>query len=344
MSKMELNVTSSRQTCTTHVDDGLDHQGLNVQLYRKVYLIRMAEEAICAHYFEDEMKTPMHMSMGGEAIAGGVCQALKRHDQVLGTYRSHGLYLAKTMESDCFFAELYGKETGTSRGKGGSMHLIAPDDGLVCTSAVVASTIPVAMGIAWSNKMQKNDRMTAVFFGDGAADAGVFWETVNFCGLNHLPLLFVCEDNRIAVHTARDQRQSFERIEQLTKQFGLLTYHCESTDARDIYDLTKYALTEMRRTGKPALMRLEYYRYLEHVGVNEDFDAGYRAKSEYEEWRQRDPITILRQRLVKDGVPEDVIENAEKEIREQVTRSVQLAKEAPFTNRSEVCVGVFGCE
>ena len=173
---------------------------LNVELYRKMCLIRTAETAICEHYPEDELKTPMHMSMGGEAICAGVCHALKAEDQVLGTYRSHGIYLAKTMETDRFFAEMYGRATGTSRGKAGSMHLMAPEHGLICTSAIVASHIPVALGAAFVNKATDNGQTVAVFFGDGAIDEGVFWESLNFACLRKLPVMFVCEDNGFAVH------------------------------------------------------------------------------------------------------------------------------------------------
>ena len=152
---------------------------LNLELYKKVYLIRSVEDAICKNYIDDHMKTPMHMSMGGEAIASGICHALSPQDQVLGSYRSHALYLAKVGETEEFFAEMYGKKTGMVQGKGGSMHLIAPDEGLISTSAIVGTGIPVGVGAAFANKTHKNGKITVVFFGDGAIDEGVFWESVN---------------------------------------------------------------------------------------------------------------------------------------------------------------------
>ena len=129
---------------------------LNLALYKKLYLIRKSEEEICDRYMQDEMKTPMHMSMGEEAIVSGICHALSQQDRVLGTYRTHALYLAKTGETDQFFAEMYGKSTGMIRGKGGSMHLIAPDAGLISTSAIVATGIPVGVGASFANKVKKN--------------------------------------------------------------------------------------------------------------------------------------------------------------------------------------------
>ncbi len=143
---------------------------LNFDLYKKLYLARRAEEKIREHYMEDEMKTPMHMSMGEEAIAVGICHALKAEDQVFATYRSHAIYLAKTQKIDDFFAEMYGKDTALLKGKGGSMHMCAPESGFMGTSAIVASIIPVAVGVAFANKQMGNGKLATVFFGDGATD------------------------------------------------------------------------------------------------------------------------------------------------------------------------------
>jgi len=167
---------------------------LNIELYKTMYLIRKTEEKIQEHYHEDEMKTPMHMSMGEEAIAVGVCHALKAKDQIFGTYRSHAIYLAKTQNINDFFAEMYGKDTALLKGKGGSMHMCNPDGGFMGSSGIVASAIPVAVGAAFANKTVKNEKYVAVFFGDGAANEGVFWESLNVACLMKLPIIFVCAD------------------------------------------------------------------------------------------------------------------------------------------------------
>jgi TPP-dependent pyruvate/acetoin dehydrogenase alpha subunit len=148
---------------------------LRTNLYKKMYLIRRAEQGILDYYATDAMKTPMHMSMGEEAAVVGVCAVLKKTDQVLGTYRSHALYLAKTGDTKKFFAEMYGKTTGIADGKVGSMHLSSPEHGHPISSAIVAGAIPVAVGIAYANKYRKTGAITAVFFGDGALEEGVFW-------------------------------------------------------------------------------------------------------------------------------------------------------------------------
>jgi len=302
---------------------------LNRAFYRTMYMIRKVEDTIQAHYLEDEMKTPMHMSMGEEAIAAGVCHALKPGDQVLGSYRSHGIYIAKTQETDKFFAEMYGKVTGTSKGKAGSMHLIAPDAGLVCTSAIVGSSIPVALGVAFANRYFKNDKMTAVFFGDGAIDEGVFWESLNFACLQKLPVLFICEDNGFAVHSHTYERHGYDSIADIVKKFNCNVFQSDSTDVETIYELTKNAIKTTCDNQRPSFLYLKYYRYLEHVGVSEDFKTGYRSRDDFEKWLKVDPVHLQKEKLLK-LIGEDEVVSLEKDVDEQVELSRLKARQADF--------------
>jgi len=313
----------------------MNEKELNLSLYRKVYLIRKAEDSIRANYASDKMKTPMHMSTGEEAIAAGVCEALRPQDQILGTYRSHGIYLAKTGETDRFFAEMYGKATGMAKGKGGSMHLTAADAGLICTSAIVGTTIPVAVGAAYANKILKNGKAVAVFFGDGAVDEGVFWESLNSACVMKLPVLFVCEDNGFAVHISSEQRHGYKSIVEIVKRFDCKVFSERTTDPEAIYQVTLRAIEAMRRLQRPSFLHLAYYRYLEHVGVNEDFNAGYRDRSEYEKWRNVDPVALQRRKLGK-WFSEEEIKAVEKAINEQVERSIKRADDAPFSRAEEL--------
>ena len=320
----------------------MERKELNIELYRKLYLIRTAENGIRKYYHEDDMKTPMHMSMGEEAIIVGACQALGPEGQVFGSYRSHAIYLAKTGETEGFFAEMYGKITGVARGKAGSMHMSAPESGLMCSAAIVASTIPLAVGTAFANKALNTGRATAVFFGDGAMDAGVFWESLNSACLMKLPVLFICEDNDLAVHTRRHQRHGFRSATDVAAQFECSVFHSDSTDSEEIFRITSAALQDMRKTGRPSFLRFKWYRYLEHVGVNEDFDAGYRSKDEYQDWFKRDPISLQRDKLLReDWCTESFLTSIEEGINAQVERSVALAKAAPFSNREELYLGLF---
>ncbi|MEW6040561.1 MAG: thiamine pyrophosphate-dependent dehydrogenase E1 component subunit alpha [Elusimicrobiota bacterium] len=315
---------------------------LNLELYKKVYLIRKSEQEIIKYYPEDEMKTPMHMSMGEEAIAAGICHALKEDDQVFGTYRSHALYLAKTLDTYNFFAEMYGKATSLLKGKGGSMHLCAPNEGFMGTSAIVSSIIPVAVGAAFSNKTRKTGKVVAVFFGDGALDEGVFWESLNAASLLKLPVIFVCENNGFAVHTAAVSRQGYKSISEIVNRFKCRVYENVTTDAEVIYKLALKAVGAARKDSMPVFLHFRYYRYLEHVGINEDFDAGYRSRKEFEKWLKVDPVKLLRKKLLKLGCNEGEIKKIESSIDTEIEKNIQSAKAAPFSEKSELYKEVLG--
>ncbi len=313
-----------------------------IALYKKVYLIRTAEEAIIQYYSEDEMKTPMHMSMGEEALVVGVCHALTDKDQVLGTYRSHALFLAKTQDVNMFFAEMYGKTSGSADGKSGSMHLSKPSKGMILSSAIVGSSISTAVGVALANKMQKNNKITAVFFGDGAVDAGTFWESLNFACLSKLPILFVLEDNGIAVHTDQSLRYGYNQIETLIEQYQCDLYQSDSTNVYDIYNLTVQAIEKMRATQRPVFMKLKYYRYLEHVGVNFDFHDNYRDEQEYKRWLERDPVVSKREFILNNNIlPIEKLEAIETSIRNKINDGVVLAKSSPFSPINVLTKDVF---
>lgn len=314
---------------------------LNIELYKKVYLIRKTEEAIRQHYFEDEMKTPMHMSLGEEAIAAGVCQALKNADQIMGTFRSHAIYLAKTGETDAFFAELYGKATGMGKGKSGSMHLSAPEFGFIGASSIVASGIPVAVGAAFANQQAKNGKVIAAFFGDGAVEEGVFWESLNVACLMKLPILFVCEDNGLAVHTRASSTKGYHSIAGIVAQYNCHVIEESSTDSEVIYQLTKKAIQLIEETKKPVFMQLRYYRYLEHVGVNEDFHVGYRSREDLLEWLQKDPVELQKTKLLSLGYSPEDIQQIEQSIDLQIKNSVISAKKAPFAGEEELYRDVY---
>ena len=314
---------------------------LNLELYKKLYLVRRSEEKIIERYPEDEMKTPMHMSMGEEAIAVGVCHALKKEDQVFGTYRSHAVYLAKTQNTDDFFAEMYGKDTALLKGKGGSMHMCAPDFGFMGTSAIVASIIPVAVGAAFANKQKNNDKLVAVFFGDGAVDEGAFWESLNVACLMKLPVLFICEDNGLAVHTPTSKRQGYSSIINIVSNFNCKVFKENTTDSEVIYKLTRKAIKLLKTIQMPCFMYLRYYRYLEHVGINKDFNVGYRTKDEFEEWYKKDPVNLQREKILRYGIGEKEVVKIEKLISEQIENSIKLAKEAPFAEAKELYKDVF---
>src|SRR5262249_50909889 len=190
------------------------------RLYRSLYRIRRIEEEVARVYPTDKIKSPVHLSIGQEAVSVGVCAALEPRDVVFGTYRGHALYLAKGGDMRRLVAELFGKATGCARGKGGSMHLIDTEAGGMGTSAVVGTTIANAVGYAYALQYRRRDAVVASFFGDGATEEGAFAESLNFAALKRLPVLFVCENNRYAIHTHQDRRQGLPDICRRARAYG----------------------------------------------------------------------------------------------------------------------------
>ena len=299
---------------------------LEIELYKKIYLIRRTEEQIQKYYPEDDMKTPMHMSMGAEAIAVGVCHVLKDEDQIFTSYRSHAGFLAKTMDLEEFFFEMYAKDPSTLKGKGGSMHLCLPKKGFMGASAIVSTHIPIAVGCAWANKMNRNKRIVVIFFGDGAVDEGVFWESLNVASLMQLPVVFVCEDNELAVHTCSQDRRGYNSINRIVENFHCRVLESDSTDVGVIYNIVSNAIADVHKKHGPCFMNFKYYRYLEHVGINQDFDAGYRGKEEFEKWFKKDPIFLQRSKLLGNGIDEDTICVIEKEISGKLFQQLKMRK------------------
>jgi pyruvate dehydrogenase E1 component alpha subunit len=281
------------------------------------------------------------MSMGQEFIPVGVCAALEGKADVFASYRSHAAFIAQTLDSERFFGELYGRCNGTADGKGGSMHLSAPDRGHLVSSGVVASTISVAVGTGFANQRLGNGRTAVVFFGDGAIDAGVFFESINAACLYRIPVFFVCEDNGLAVHTGPQDRRGFDSVEELVGRFRCHVYSDSSNDVESVYRITRDAMARTSRDRLPVFMNIHCYRYLEHVGIGEDWHYGYRSKDEYQRWLQKDSQAVQRRRLLQQGLPESKLAALEDEIDKVVSRSVAKAKAADKPAPHRLYHGVF---
>jgi pyruvate dehydrogenase E1 component alpha subunit len=314
---------------------------LGEDLYRGLYLARASEQAVIENYPEDEMRTPMHMSMGQEHIPVGICQGLDRHCDVFASYRSHATFLAQTMDTDRFFAELYGKISGTAEGKAGSMHLSAPTEGHILSSGIVASPIPVAVGAAFANKRLETNRTTVVFFGDGAVDSGVFWESLNAACLFQLPVFLVCEDNGLAVHTPISDRRGYDSLIDTVSTYRCLVYEDAGNDVEEVHRIARDALAKIKKNPQPVFMNIECYRYLDHIGTGEDWHYGYRSEDERETWDKRDSLAMQRGRLLERGLGEADIKAMEREIDERIRKSVARAKAAPFAEPERLHHGVF---
>ncbi len=307
------------------------------QFYRILYRIRRVEEEIAKIYPTDKIKSPVHLSIGQEAVSVGVCLALKDSDVVFGTYRGHALYLAKGGDLKKMIAELFGKATGCARGKGGSMHLIDPKVGVMGQSAVVGTTIPQAVGYAFAQKYLNQDKIVVSFFGDGAVEEGVFHESLNFASLKKLPIIFICENNKYAIHSRQETRQGFPSIYRLARSYGILSLKIENNDVLSIYKHAKKAVTDMRRKRSgPIFFECMTYRLKEHVGPNEDFNIGYRSVKEAEKWVKNDQIKQLSQ-LINSKIRQKIEEGVDMEIKE----AFEFAEKSPFPNPEELYQDVF---
>ena len=295
-----------------------------LELYKTMLTIRLAEERVAAIYPTDKIQSPIHLSLGQEAVCTGVCAALRPNDRLYGTYRGHGLYIAKGGDLGRMFAELYGKDTGCARGKGGSMHLAAPEQGLMACSAIVASTIPVAVGDALAAQAEGRDRLVVAFFGDGAVDEGVFYESVNFAVLKNLPILFVCENNQYAIHSRVADRRKVTDLHRIGAGLGLKGRRFDGNDAGAVLRATAAAAKSIRAGGAPQLLEFMTYRWVEHVGANTDYQEAYRFPGEEKKARAADPVSRAKKKLGKaaDAVHAEVVA--------AVDAAVAFAERSPF--------------
>ena len=299
-------------------------------LFREALKIRRVEERIIELYPLNKIQSPVHLSIGQEAVAVGVCGALGPEDWVFGTYRSHALYLAKGGDMKRMFAELYGKVTGVSKGKAGSMHLTAPDVGMMGSSAVVASAIPHAVGAALGAKHRRTGQVNVAFFGEAALEAGVSHESLNFASLHKLPVIFVCEDNGLAVHSPVGVRQSFNRMELVNAhQIPALRIE-EGWDFGKIYEIMSGLVKDVREGSGPRYLEVKTIRAREHVGPGEDFDFGYRNRDDFERWRTNDPLVCDRRTLAM----------VEANIMQGIDVAVACAEDSAWPGRAQLLTDV----
>ena len=291
----------------------------------------MVEKKIADLYSEQEMRCPVHLSIGQEATAVGVCALLGRDDIVMSAHRGHAHYLAKGGDLKAMIAELYGKETGCAKGKGGSMHLIDLSAGFFGTVPIVGSTIPIATGVAWAFKMKKQENVAVVFLGDGATEEGVFSESLDFASLKEVPILFVCENNFYSVYSNLGVRQAKSReITKIAESHGVKSNKGNGNDILEVYNVTETAINYIKNEKKPALIEFETFRWLEHCGPNWDDNLGYRGKGELQKWMKACPITNFEKKLNGNTLDPSRIKQIKKNISKEIDGAFDYAKKSPF--------------
>ncbi|HEX2985197.1 MAG TPA: thiamine pyrophosphate-dependent dehydrogenase E1 component subunit alpha [Caproiciproducens sp.] len=301
-----------------------------LELYKTMLKIRMVERRIEAEYQYDEMKTPIHLSIGQEAVAAGVCSNLRRDDYLFATHRSHAQYLAKGGSLNKMIAELYLRKTGCSSGRGGSMHLIDTDVGVMGSTAIVGGDIPLGTGAALASMLQGNDRVTAVFFGDGAVDEGTFHESLNFASLKKLPVIYVCENNHYAISSHESQRHSGDGIYRWAQGYGMPSFQIDGNDVLKVSEYAKKAVARCRNGEGPTFLECLTYRWKGHIGTVDDVGNGYRPQEEHDYWVSKCPIRWFEQYLRSTGVLNDETDKAiREEIALQIEEAFKFAKNSP---------------
>jgi pyruvate dehydrogenase E1 component alpha subunit len=312
-------------------------------MLRDMMRIRSAEETLADLYKEQEMRTPTHFSIGQEAVAVGVCDVLRRDDVAYSGHRCHAHYLAKGGDLDAMVAELYGKETGSARGRGGSVHLSAPEVGFIASSAILGQTMAVATGSAWTFAMDRTPRVAVCFFGDGAIEEGIFHETLNFASVKRVPVIFVCENNGYSTHTPLEVRQpKGTTIWERAQCYQIPSQHADGNDVFTVRRAAQEAVEWARAGNGPYFLEFSTYRWREHVGPNWDYDAGYRTKGEVDSWMERCPIKRATRELIAAGVCTDAqVATWQTEIQQQVDHAVAAAKAAPFPSVDHLMDGTY---
>ncbi len=313
-------------------------------------LLDMHERMVRIRIFEEEAgklmengKVPgaLHLYVGQEAVATGVMVHLTDADQITSTHRGHGHLVAKGGQFKEMYAELYGKATGYCKGMGGSMHISNLDIGILGANGIVAGGPPIAMGAAFSNKYRGTDQVAATFFGDGASNEGAFHEAANMAALYKLPCLFVCENNGFGEYTSQKRHQAIRDVADRAAGYGMPGVIVDGMDVIAVYEAAGEAIARARRGEGPTLLECKTYRYYDHVGVR-GMGIAYRTNEEVEEWKQRDAIGLLEERMAEQGVlnAEDAAA-VHTRVREEALEAIEWADASPYPEVSDLMNDVY---
>ena len=316
----------------------------DLSLLKELIYIRLVEEAIAKRYSDQQMRCPVHLSIGQEAVPVGITNCLTDADHVVSAHRSHAHYLAKGGCLDKMLGELHGKASGCARGKGGSMHLIDHNVNFTAAVPIVGSSISIGTGVAFglSLKGMKNIKVV-VYFGDGATEQGVFAESLDFASLHNLPVIFVCENNLYSVYTNLEKRQAKQRnIHTIANGHGVKSWKANGNDVLEVKKTCLEAIDYLEGMHAPVLLEFDTYRWLEHCGPNWDDDLGYRPAGELQSWLEFCPIEILSKKIIsQDANALAQITQFKLQTESKIQDAFERAIAAPFPNASELYEDVF---
>jgi len=328
-------MTKKADQATTSRDEAPDVEHW-LHVYEQMLKIREFEEKVNELYMKALMPGLAHLYSGQEAVAVGVCEALRRDDYITSTHRGHGHCLAKGASVDRMFSELLGKEAGYCRGKGGSMHIADPDSGNLGANAIVGGSAGIATGAALSAKKRGSNQVAVCFFGEGALGQGLLYEVMNMASLWKLPVIYVCENNLYNEYTHYSEALAGE-VTARARAFGIYTETIDGQDVQLVYETTKRLVERARRGEGPAFLECLTYRYYGHH-VGDISRTYYRSKEEEQEWRDiRDPLKLLAEKLVRQKLTDQIVlDRIQADVKTEVEKGAQFAIDAPFPDQSEV--------
>lgn len=301
------------------------------ELYRQLRLIRVFEDRVEEMVLHGDLFTDAHLYQGQEAVAVGVCNALSENDLITSTHRPHGHVLAMGVDPNRVMAEIGGRESGVSGGRGGEMHMFEVDRGIIGSNGMVGASLPHAAGAAFAEKLDGNDSVVVSFFGDGAANQGVVHETMNLAAIWDLPVLFVCENNKYAVTASVDDMSTVDRLSERATGYGMPGTTIDGQDVLTVYEETTQAVDDIRRGNGPQWIECETYRYLDHTAAIGRLmgDVGYRSEEEQDSWRERDPIELFAETVTEAGVlTEATLDSVDEQVSQAVDDAVQFMRES----------------
>jgi 2-oxoisovalerate dehydrogenase E1 component len=317
----------------------LDHDRF-LDLYRQMLVIRRSEEQLARAHQAGLIPGACHTYVGEEAVAVGVCAHLRPDDTVLSTHRGHGHALAKGVPPVELMAELLGRVNGCSHGRGGSMHIFSPEVGMLGTSGIVGPSILMAAGAGYAYRLQKQDRVSVAFFGDGGSNNGAFHEGLNLASVWKLPVLFVCENNQYATEVPFVSVAGNPDVAARAASYGMPGISVDGNDVLAVYEAAGLAITRARAGDGPTLLECRTYRTRPHSeGMR---DAGYRSREEIDAWRARDPLRLLRDRLVADGsATEAEFEPIDAAVATEVSEGFEIAQNGPYPDPATAMNHIF---
>jgi pyruvate dehydrogenase E1 component alpha subunit len=300
-------------------------------LYREMLRIRLVEETIADRYGEQEMRCPVHLSDGQEGIAVGACLTLRKEDKIVSTHRSHGHYLAKQGNLKAMLCEIYGRAPGCVGGRGGSMHLLDDEAGVLACLPIVGTSVPLGVGVAYAAKRKGEDTVVTVFLGDAVMEEGVFHESANFAALHSLPVVFVCENNNLSFYTSLEVRQPDRPMTDIAKAHTLAVQELDGNDAVAVYEAMSGAVEKARTGGGPSFLMCNTRRWREHCGSRYDYEIGQMTEQEFETLRADCPLARLGAELREAGLLDDAAEESLRaELGREIEEAFEFARNAPF--------------